>query len=54
MEWREWALRHAVMMPEERELIKNGPKSLAQAWRMQVLKNKYLKMQKNRVADPWE
>ncbi len=54
MEWREWALRHAVMVPEERELIKNGPKSLAQAWKMQALKRRYVRMMENRIQDPWE
>ena len=41
MDWKQYALNNCVISPEERKLLKEGPKSLAQAWRLQALKFKY-------------
>ena len=38
IEWKQYMLDHCVLTPEERTLLKEGPKSLAQAWHLQGLK----------------
>ncbi len=40
-DWKQYVLDHWVVTPEERKLLKDGPKSLAQAWHLQVLKYRY-------------
>ena len=41
IEWKQYMLDHYVLTPEERILLKEGPKSLAQAWHLQALKYRY-------------
>ena len=41
IEWKKYVLDHWVITPEERKLLKDGPKSLAQAWHLQALKYRY-------------
>ena len=41
MNWKQDILEHWVISPEERKLLKEGPKSLAQAWHLQELKYRY-------------
>ena len=41
IEWKQHMLDHHVLTPEERTLLKEGPKSLAQAWHLQALKYRY-------------
>ena len=41
MSWKQYILEHWVVTPEERKLLKEGPKSLAQAWHLQALKFRY-------------
>ena len=41
IEWKQYMLDHSVLTPEERILLKEGPKSLAQAWHLQALKYRY-------------
>ena len=41
MNWKQDILEHWVISPEERKLLKEGPKSLAQAWHLQALKHRY-------------
>jgi hypothetical protein len=41
IEWKQYVLDHWVITPEERKLLKEGPKSLAQAWHLQALKYRY-------------
>ena len=40
-EWKQYMLDHYVLTAEERTLLKEGPKSLAQAWHLQALKYRY-------------
>ena len=40
-DWKHYMLDHYVLSPEERTLLKEGPKSLAQAWHLQALKYRY-------------
>jgi hypothetical protein len=40
-EWKQYMLDHWVLTPEERILLQDGPKSLAQAWHLQALKYRY-------------
>ena len=40
-EWKQYMLDHWVITPEERTLLQDGPKSLAQAWHLQALKYRY-------------
>ena len=39
--WKQYVLDHWVITPEERKLLQEGPKSLAQAWHLQALKYRY-------------
>jgi hypothetical protein len=39
--WKKNMLEHWVLKSDERVLLKGGPKSLAQAWRLQALKYRY-------------
>ena len=41
MSWKQYILDHWVVTPEERKLLREGPKSLAQAWHLQALKFRY-------------
>ena len=41
IEWKQHMLDHYVLTPEERTLLTEGPKSLAQAWHLQALKYRY-------------
>ncbi len=41
IEWKQHILDHWVITPKERKLLKEGPKSLAQAWHLQALKYRY-------------
>ncbi len=41
IEWKQYLLDHWVLDPRDRKLLKEGPKSLAQAWRLQALKYRY-------------
>lgn len=41
IEWKQYLLDHCVLTPKERTLLKEGPKSLAQAWHLQALKYRY-------------
>lgn len=41
IEWKQYILDHWVITPEERSLLKEGPKSLAQGWHLQALKYRY-------------
>ena len=41
MSWKQYIRDHWVVTPEERKLLKEGPKSLAQAWHLQALKFRY-------------
>ena len=41
IEWKQYVLDHFVLTAEERALLKEGPKSLAQAWHLQALKHRY-------------
>ena len=36
IEWKQYMLDHYVLTPKERTLLKEGPKSLAQAWHLQA------------------
>jgi len=40
-DWKQYVLDHWVITPEERTLLQEGPKSLAQAWHLQALKYRY-------------
>jgi len=41
IEWKQYMLDHYVLTVEERKLLKEGPKSLCQAWHLQALKYRY-------------
>ena len=41
IEWKQHILDNWVVTPEERKLLKEGPKSLCQAWHLQALKYRY-------------
>lgn len=41
IEWKHYVLNHWVLTPKQRTLLKEGPKSLAQAWQLQALKHRY-------------
>jgi len=41
MNWKQEILEYWVITPEERKLLKEGPKSLSQAWHLQALKYRY-------------
>lgn len=41
IEWKQYMLDHFVLTAKERSLLKEGPKSLAQAWHLQALKYRY-------------
>jgi len=41
IEWKQYMLDHCVLTAEERILLKEGPKSLSQAWHLQALKYRY-------------
>ena len=41
IKWKQYMLDHYVLTPKERTLLKEGPKSLAQAWHLQALKYRY-------------
>ena len=41
IEWKQYVLDHFVLTAEERTLLKEGPKSLTQAWHLQALKHRY-------------
>lgn len=41
IEWKQHMLDRYVLTPKERILLKEGPKSLAQAWHLQALKYRY-------------
>ena len=41
IEWKQYVLDHFVLTAEERTLLKEGPKSLTQAWHLQALKPRY-------------
>lgn len=41
IEWKQYLLDHWVLSPKQRTLLKEGPKSLAQAWQLQALKYRY-------------
>lgn len=41
MSWKKDILDYWVLTPKERTLLKEGPKSLAQAWHLQALKHRY-------------
>lgn len=41
MSWKQYILDHWVLTPEQRTLLQEGPKSLAQAWQLQALKFRY-------------
>jgi hypothetical protein len=40
-DWKQDMLDRWVLQEEERNLLKHGPHSLSQAWRLQALKYKY-------------
>ena len=40
-DWKHYMLDNYVLTPEERTLLKKGPKSLSQAWHLQALKYRY-------------
>jgi hypothetical protein len=40
--WREDLLQTDLLNQEERNLLSKGPSNLAQAWRMQAIKYKYV------------
>ena len=41
VKWKQHILDNWVVTPEERKLLKEGPKSLCQAWHLQALKYRY-------------
>jgi len=41
IEWKQYVLDNWVLDPKERNLLKEGPKSLAQAWHLQAIKHRY-------------